>query len=105
MISPVTVQAALLQALIRGESYGLELIERVEKQSSGRVRLHQGSVYPALRTLEEEGLVQSYDGESNTERGGRPRRYYRLTAEGANAALVHREIAEELFGFRLAHAK
>lgn len=105
MLSPVTVQGALLQALIRGESYGLELIERVEKHSKGQIKLHQGSVYPALRTMEDDGLVRSYDGESIPERGGRPRRYYVLTPKGKEVAESHREIAQDLFGLELAYVK
>lgn len=105
MLSPITVQGALLQALIREPNYGLALIERVEQQTKGQVQLHQGSVYPALRSLEDDGLVTSYDGESTPERGGRPRRYYKLTAAGQRAAQEHREIAESLFGFEPAYAK
>ena len=49
MDTPITAKAALLQALIEGEGYGLELIERVRTRTHGRVKLHQGSIYPALR--------------------------------------------------------
>jgi len=83
---PVTAKSALLQALVGGDGYGLDLIERVRERTDGRISLHQGSVYPALRSLEREGLVESYEGEVTPERGGRPRRYYRLTAEGLRSA-------------------
>ena len=79
-------RTALLQALIRGESYGLELIERVRDLTEGRMKLMQGRVYPLLRELEREGLLKSYDGEPVSERGGRPRRYYELTSAGRRAA-------------------
>lgn len=98
MDQPVTAKAALLQALIQGEGYGLELIDRVEQRTEGKVRLHQGSVYPALRGLEREGLVESYEGPLLPERGGRPRRYYRLTAQGSKAALEQRRAVGGLFG-------
>ena len=78
---------ALLQALVSGESYGLELIERVRTASRGKVILFQGRVYPVLRELEEEGLLTSFDGEPRSDRGGRPRRYYKLTAAGRKAAI------------------
>lgn len=77
---------ALLQALTTGPGFGLELIDRVSERTSGEVKLHQGSVYPALRSLEREGFVESYPGETNEARGGRPRIYYRITAEGRRAA-------------------
>jgi PadR family transcriptional regulator PadR len=91
----IDTKVALLQALIQGESYGLELIERVKDATRGQVKLLQGRVYPALRELEAEGLLESYDGEPLPERGGRPRRYYKLTAEGRRAA---REDARAILG-------
>ncbi len=93
----MSARAALLQALISGDGYGLELIERVREKSKGAVVLHQGSIYPALRALEDEGFVRSYDGEPLPERAGRPRRYYKLTAAGRRAALETREAVVGLF--------
>ena len=87
MESPITAKAALLQVLIRGPGYGLELINRVKTFTDGRIELGQGSVYPALRDLEREGFVKSYPGEATAERGGRPRIYYKLTAAGQRAAI------------------
>lgn len=91
-------EAALLQALLSGPGYGLELIERVEERTQGRVTLNQGNTYPALRTLEREGLVESYKSEGPQERGGRPRIYYRLTGDGLRAAHEIRETGLLLFG-------
>lgn len=79
-------RTALLQAFIRGDSYGLEVIERVKELTNGKLVLMQGRVYPVLRELELEGLLESYDGDPLPERGGRPRRYYKLTAEGRRVA-------------------
>jgi PadR family transcriptional regulator, regulatory protein PadR len=90
MDAPVTAKAALLQVLISGPGYGLELIERVSAHTKGALVLGQGSVYPALRELEREGLVKSYPGEATPERGGRPRIYYKITAEGRRVAAEQR---------------
>jgi len=79
-------RTAILQALMKGESYGLEVIARVHEMTGGKIKLLQGRVYPVLRELEAEGLLRSYDGDPLPERGGRPRRYYELTAEGRRAA-------------------
>lgn len=86
MESPISAKAALLQALVTKPGYGLDLIERVKQRTNGALVLGQGSIYPALRALEREGLLRSWDGETTPERGGRPRRYYELTAEGRRAA-------------------
>lgn len=82
----MNASAALLQALLEGEGYGLDLIERVRLRTRGAIRLLHGSVYPALRALEREGLLRSFSGESARETGGRPRRYYELTAKGRRLA-------------------
>jgi PadR family transcriptional regulator PadR len=91
-------QTALLQALISGDGYGLELIERVDERTQGKLRLAHGQVYPALRQLERDGLVESYRGETVPDRAGRPRIYYRLTGEGRRAAFEDREAGQLLFG-------
>lgn len=103
--SPVSAKAALLQALISGPGYGLDLIERVSKHTNGAIQLCQGSVYPALRDLEEDGLLKSFESEPIPERGGRPRRYYKLTAKGARAAMESREAVLGLFGLLPAEAR
>lgn len=90
-------KSALLQALIQGPSYGLELIERVSDSTRGQIKIVQGSVYPALRDLEKEGLVESYDGEHLASRGGRPRVYYRLTATGERTAKREARAVVSLF--------
>jgi PadR family transcriptional regulator, regulatory protein PadR len=105
MDAPVTAKAALLQALISGPGYGLDLIERVKKHSKGCIVLHQGSIYPALRDLEREGLLDSWDGEAVAERGGRPRRYYKLNAAGQKAAMKNHRAVVGLFGLPLEFAR
>lgn len=95
---PVAARAALLQVLVHGEGFGLDLIERVRSRTNGAVVLHQGSIYPALRALEREGLVTSREGDPLPERGGRPRVYYKLTALGQDEALANRDAVIGLFG-------
>lgn len=94
----VDTRTALLQALMQGDGYGLELIERVKAATGGRLVLLQGRVYPLLRSLEADGLLRSYDGDPLPERGGRPRRYYELTAKGRRAAKEDRSALIGLSG-------
>lgn len=103
-MTPVTAKAAILQALIKSPAFGLEIIDRVTERTDGAVKLRHGSVYPALRSLEDEGLLESYEGEPIPERGGRPRRYYKLTAEGARAAMEQQAAVRGLFGVEVANA-
>ena len=50
-------------------------------------KLPSGTLYPMLARLQQEGLVDSQWEEPRPDGGGRPpRKYYRLTAEGARVA-------------------
>ena len=90
MDTPISARTAILMSLIGGRGFGLEIIQRVRERSNGKIILNEGSVYPALKALERDGLLRSYDGEPMPERGGRPRRYYELTGEGRRVATEQR---------------
>lgn len=92
MESPISYRAALLQALITGPGFGLDLIERVKDRTKCAVLLHQGTLYPTLRSLEREGLLRSWESSAPPKHGGRPRRYYELTVEGRRAAFRDQQV-------------
>lgn len=96
MDTPVSARTAILMSLMGGRGFGLEIIERVRERTSGRICLNEGSVYPALKSLEREGLLRGFDGAPLPERGGRPRRYYELTGEGLEVAREQRTALLEL---------
>ncbi len=91
MTAKLSAVTALLTELLHGEGYGLDLIDRIKNRSNGQVVLNPGNTYPALRQLEAEGLVKSWEGDPSPDRGGRPRVFYRLTAEGKRVAEKQRE--------------
>jgi DNA-binding PadR family transcriptional regulator len=72
----------VLLALIRlgDEAYGVPISREIEQRSGREVAL--GSVYAALERLEEKGLVSSRLGDPTAERGGRAKRYFRITESG-----------------------
>lgn len=71
---------ALLVELLRGPGYGLDLIERLKARGREFTTLPQGLVYPALRSLVQQGFLRAW---STRSRGsGRPRRYYEHTPAG-----------------------
>jgi DNA-binding PadR family transcriptional regulator len=71
----------LLSALARAPLHGYGVIERVRAVSGGRFDYREGTVYPALHRLEEDGLLRS---RWSTDRGRR-RRMYELTPRGERA--------------------
>ena len=71
-------QIVLLAALrLDGSAYTVAIIEEIRSHTS-REPTH-AAVYVALRRLEKKGLVTSEMGPPTAERGGRPKRYFRVT--------------------------
>lgn len=97
---PVTAKAALLQVLLDGPGYGFELAERISQRTNGAITLLQGSLYPALHSMEKEGLAASYEAQQPEERGGgkRMRAHYKLTAAGKKLANEQRAVILGLAG-------
>lgn len=83
-----SLEKELLTALLlHGDRiYGLELLSRINaaRQAQGMGQVGVGSLYPALKRLEEAGLIEGEWGEQVTESDSSRRRYYRITGEGAN---------------------
>jgi PadR family transcriptional regulator PadR len=74
-------QMVLLSIMRLGDrAYGLAIREELA-DVAGRTP-SSGALYTTLDRLERKGLVGSSEGESTRERGGRPRRYVRVTPLG-----------------------
>ena len=72
----------ILLALIRvgDDAYGVPIAKELLNTTGREVAL--GSVYAALDRLEEKDLVSSALGDPTPERGGRAKRYFRVTKKG-----------------------
>jgi DNA-binding PadR family transcriptional regulator len=70
----------ILTALAAGTQHGYGIITDAERISGGVTRLQTGTLYMALDRLRSAGLVEP---DREEVAGGRLRRYYRLTDEGA----------------------
>lgn len=73
----------ILAVLERQPEHGYAIAQAIKGRSEGLLSAKEGTLYPALHSLEAEQLVES----SETEVGGRIRREYRLTERG------HKELA------------
>jgi PadR family transcriptional regulator, regulatory protein PadR len=71
----------LLSALVPGPAHGYSIIARIKTRSAGAFELAEGTVYPALRRLEQAGLLES----EWSDDAARRRRIYRLTRKGRKA--------------------
>jgi PadR family transcriptional regulator, regulatory protein PadR len=65
-------------------AYGVQIAREIEATGGRRVLL--GAAYAALDRLERNGLVGSRVGAPTSERGGRARRFFHVTARGVRAA-------------------
>ena len=74
-----TLDMLILKAVSLGPLHGYGVLLRIQQISQSRLQIQQGSLYPALYRLEEQGWIASEWGESENKRKAR---YYRLTAAG-----------------------
>ena len=77
-----SIQLCLLALLAKQEKYGFQILHELRDKSNGFFDLKEGTLYPALRRLEERGFVESRWQEPET---GAPRKYYHLTDRGRSA--------------------
>jgi len=71
------LELAILASLWEQRLYGLEILRLLEKESD--LVLAEGTVYPILGRLKDDGLLQSEWVEAEA---GHPRKYYWLTGAG-----------------------
>jgi PadR family transcriptional regulator PadR len=69
----------ILKLLENKDMYGYQMIEELAKRSDNTFSLKAGTLYPLLHTLEEQGMVNSYDENADS---ARVRKYYSITKEG-----------------------
>jgi DNA-binding PadR family transcriptional regulator len=87
----------LLLAVTRlgDEAYGVPISRELEKHRGRDVSV--GSVYAALERLEAKGLVASSLGDPTPERGGKAKRYFRITKEGLRQVHETRRVLTQMW--------
>ena len=83
-----TLQILILKALLAESTHGFGIARWIEHTTDDVLRVEEGSLYPALRRLEDKGLIASEWGLSENNRRAR---YYSLTSAGR--AHLRREAA------------
>ena len=75
----------IVLALLRLENraYGVSVRREIEFRTKREVSI--GAVYATLDRLETKGYVTSHRGDPTPERGGRSKRFFRVTAKGMTA--------------------
>ncbi|MGE0884425.1 MAG: PadR family transcriptional regulator [Blastocatellales bacterium] len=74
-----TLDMLILKTLELEAMHGWGISQRIQQTSSGVLNVNQGSLYPALYRLEEQGWITSEWGSSENNRQAK---YYKLTRAG-----------------------
>lgn len=74
-----TLDLLILRTLSLGPQHGWGISQRIQQVSADVLRVNQGSLYPALHRLEDQGWVTSEWGASENNREAK---FYRLTKAG-----------------------
>jgi DNA-binding PadR family transcriptional regulator len=86
----------LLAVIHLGEdAYGVPISRELERYRGRDVAI--GSVYAALERMEAKGLVTSALGDPTPERGGKAKRYFRITKEGLRQVRETRRVLSKLW--------
>ena len=73
----------LTVAVLHGNAYGIAIKEDIEQRLKRNVSV--GAMRTALRRLEDKGFLESEFGETTTVRGGKRKRYHKVTPLGKKA--------------------
>jgi transcriptional regulator len=74
-----TLDLLILKTLGLGPQHGWAISQRIQQISEDALRVNQGSLYPALHRLEEQGWIAS---EWGTSESNREAKFYELTRAG-----------------------
>ena len=81
-----TLALLVLKSLVRGPMHGYGITLHIQLISKDVLRVEEGSLYPALHRMEQDGWISA---EWGTTENNRRARYYQLTARG------RKQLAEE----------
>ncbi len=88
-----TLDLLILRTLAGGEMHGWGISQRIQQLSHDVLRVNQGSLYPALYRLEQQGWIDSTWGDSENNRRAK---FYRLTRAGRKQLADETESWERL---------
>jgi len=84
-----TLDLLILKTLdTMGPMHGYRIARRIEQVAENLLRLNQGSIYPALVRLEQQGWIRTQWGISETKRKVK---FYSLTKAGSNQLIIEIE--------------
>ena len=83
-----TLGLLVLKTLARGPMHGYGITLHIQRVSNDALRVEEGSLYPALHRMEQDGWIRAKWGISENNRRAR---YYDLTAKGQKQLAIEEE--------------
>ncbi len=77
------------------EAYGVSIKDEMKLRTTKKPSI--GALHTGLQRLETKGYIESWEGGATSERGGRKKRYYRLTNLGMETLKKAHELRNEMF--------
>ncbi len=85
----------LITAILHEDAYGVSVMDEIANQTGRNVNI--SGVHTALDRLEKKGFLKSYMGGATAERGGRSKRFFKVTDLGVQVIEINRRVRNELF--------
>lgn len=85
----------LVVGVLYDKAYGVSVFSEVQKQTGRTVNI--SAIHVVMNRLEEKGFLESFIGGSTNLRGGRRKKFYKLTATGRNVLEEVKSVRERLF--------
>lgn len=82
-------------AVLYDNAYGVTIQDEIKRQTGRSVTL--STIHAALNRLEDKGFLSSRLGGATDERGGRPKRLFRVTAYGRQALEESRAVRNRMW--------
>ncbi len=91
------IEEILLLAIwkLEDDAYGIAIRHQVERDTG--ITWLSEAIYAPLSRLKDKGYIESVKAEKSTEKGGRPRIYYRLTPSGLGRLISVQEVSRSLW--------
>ena len=82
-----TAATLVLSVLAGGDLYGYGIVKTLEARSENVFSMNEGTLYPILHALEDQGCLESYWEKAE----GRKRKYYHITKKGLKMLRENKE--------------
>ncbi|HAA12745.1 MAG TPA: PadR family transcriptional regulator [Cytophagales bacterium] len=85
----------LAVAILGDEAYGVSIREEITERTGRKVSI--GAMQSALKRLETKGFLESEMGEATPTRGGKRKRYFKVTQAGMSGLRAARDVRNQMW--------